>query len=443
MARIRITRREFLRNLTLGAGATVVGQSLVGRSIKSALARDVASPVVVVKDPTATDYPTINEPVVQAMMDAGIRALGRNEDLGEAWKTFFPRVDETSVISIKVNCFLTLCSHPQVANTIINGLTQMDFGGTPFPENNIIIWDNRDDRLINGGYTINDGPTGARCFGTNHSGAGYDYSYDMDINGVISHPSRIMKDICDYMINLAVPKDHSIAGITLCMKNHYGSINNPGSLHSGRCNPYAPILNQLIRDQLNRREGIFIIDGMFGIYTGGPGGAPQFIWNGLIMSNDPVACDFEGKVAIDFERHKRGMNPTNAPMIDTAKDLGVGTYDENRREVRLIESPSFKMMGLIPSDPVLGLYRSKPNPCRYHTKIGFSLIESAHVDLAVYDLKGARVTTLKSGPLDDGAYTVEWDLRDRKGHKVPAGNYFYKLTLDNGFTRSERMVVLK
>ncbi|TET82701.1 twin-arginine translocation signal domain-containing protein, partial [candidate division TA06 bacterium] len=104
MAGIRITRREFLRNLTLGAGATVVGQSLVGRSIKSALARDVASPVVVVKDPTATDYPTINEPVVQAMMDAGIKALARNEDLGEAWKSYFPGIDETNVISIKVNC---------------------------------------------------------------------------------------------------------------------------------------------------------------------------------------------------------------------------------------------------------------------------------------------------------------------------------------------------
>ena len=443
MARIRITRREFLRNLTLGAGAAVVGQSLVGRSIKSALARDVESPVVVVKDPTATDYPTINEPVVQAMMDAGIRALGRNEDLGEAWRSFFPGIDETKNISIKVNCINSnLSSHPEVANSIVNGLTQMDFGGTSFPDNNIIVWDRTDWELTNCGYTLNDGPTGVRYFGTNHSGVGYDFTSPMNIGGGTSYPSSIITNMCDYMINLAVMKDHGTAGITLCMKNHYGSV-SPVPNHSGRCNPYIPILNERIRDQLNKREGVFIIDGLFGIYTGGPGGAPQFIWDGLVMSNDPVACDFEGKFAIDFERHKRGMNPTNAPHIETAKEMGVGTYDENRREVRLIESPSFKMMGLIPSDPVLGLYRSRPNPCRYHTKIGFSLRESARVNLAVYDLKGSRVVTLKSGPLDDGAYTVDWDLTDRRGHRVPAGNYFYKLTLDNGFARSERMVVLK
>lgn len=443
-AEIRITRRDLLRSLATGAGGALIGQSLVGRGIKIALARDSESPVVVVKDVTATDYPTIYEPVVQGMMDAGIKALARKEDLGEAWKSFFPGIDETKVISIKANCINSnLPSHPEVANAIVNGLTQMDFSGTPFPENNIIVWDRSDWELSNCGYTVNDGSTGVRCFGTNHSGIGYDSNYDMDINGVVRNPSRIMTDLCDYMINLAVMKDHGTAGVTLCMKNHLGSITGPSGLHPDRCNPYVPILNQLIRDQLNKREGVFVIDGLFGIYTGGPGGSPQFIWDGLIMSNDPVASDFEGKFAIDFERHKRQMGPTNAPKIQTAKDLGVGTFDETRREVRLIESPGFRMMGLLPSDPVFGLYHNKPNPCRYRTKISFSLKESAYIDLSVYDLRGSRVITLKRGRVEDGSYTVDWDLGDERGHGIPAGNYFYRLTLENGFSRSGRMVVLR
>jgi hypothetical protein len=398
--------------------------------------------VVIVKDPTATDYPTINQPVVQAMMDAGVKALTRRDDLGEAWKSCFPGIDQTKVISLKVNCInSSLSSHPEVATAIINGLTQMDFGGNPFPENNVIIWDRTDWELSNAGYTINDGLTGVRCFGTNHSGVGYDVDYDMNIGGGMSNPSRIMTDLCDYMINLAVLKDHGTAGVTLCMKNHYGSV-SPVPNHSGRCNPYIPILNQLIRDQLGKREGIFIIDGLFGIYTGGPGGSPQFVWDGFIMSRDPVACDFEGRWAIDFQRYKRGLSATNAPHIETAKQLGVGTFDENRREIRLIESPGLKMGGLLPTDPVLGLYAAKPNPCRYHAKISFSLRESGNVDISVFDQKGSKVVTLKKGTLEEGVYAVDWDLRDGRGHRIPAGNYFYRLALENGFTRSERMVVL-
>jgi flagellar hook assembly protein FlgD len=92
---------------------------------------------------------------------------------------------------------------------------------------------------------------------------------------------------------------------------------------------------------------------------------------------------------------------------------------------------------------VLGLYSNAPNPSKYHTKIAFSLREMADVDLSVYDVNGSRVVTLKSGATDDGVYTVDWDLRDNKGHRVPAGNYVYRLAVNGGFTRSGRMVVLR
>jgi hypothetical protein len=442
MANIRITRRDFLRSLALGAGGAAMGQTLLGKGIKTAMARDVESPVVVVKDPTATDYPSINQPVVQAMMDAGVKALTRKDDLGEAWKSCFPGIDRTKVISVKVNCInSSLSSHPEVANTIVNGLTQMNFGGNLFPENNIIIWDRSDWELTNAGYTINDGASGVRCFGTNHSGIGYDSDYNMDVGGGISRPSRIMTDMCDYMVNLAVLKDHGQAGITLCMKNHYGSV-SPVPSHNTRCSPYIAILNQLIRDQLGRREGIFIIDGLFGIYTGGPGGSPQIIWDGLIMSKDPVACDFEGRWAIDFERYKRGYSPTIAPHIEAAKQLGVGTFNEDRGDVRLINNPGLKMGGLLPGDPVLGLYGSKPNPARFHSRISFSLRESGSIDLSVFDSKGSRVVTLKKGKIEDGVYSVDWDLRDEKGHRIPAGSYLCRLVADGTYARSEKMVVL-
>ena len=55
----------------------------------------------------------------------------------------------------------------------------------------------------------------------------------------------------DYMINLSVLKNHGTAGVTLSMKNHYGTCDDPGSIHGGYCDPYIPALNNLspIRDK--------------------------------------------------------------------------------------------------------------------------------------------------------------------------------------------------
>ena len=92
-------------------------------------------------------------------------------------------------------------------------------------ENNIIVWD-RGDELVRCGYTINESGSGVRCFGTAHSGV-----VDYDPDGVSVHDetvflSRIVTAYSNYIINVSCLKAHggyNGAGVTLCLKNHYGS----------------------------------------------------------------------------------------------------------------------------------------------------------------------------------------------------------------------------
>ena len=104
--------------------------------------------------------------------------------------------------------------------------------------------------------------TGIRCLATS-DGIGYDESFAIDVGKSRQvYLSSILTKMCTYLINVPVLKDHSIAGVTLSMKNHYGTIDNPGSLHGPTysCNPYIPALNQHIRDVItpNNIQKIFV-----------------------------------------------------------------------------------------------------------------------------------------------------------------------------------------
>jgi hypothetical protein len=436
------SRREFLRRSLLGGGAMLISPSLIGLRPKSLFSSMPQSIVVIVIHDNATTGPNINEPVVQVMMDAAIKELTSQSTVGDAWLSLFPGLTTSNTISTKVNCINSnLASHPEVANCINNGLTQMQIGPEIFPDNNIITWDRTDGELMNSGYTINDTSTGPRCFATNHSGIGY-ASSPVDVNGVSSYPSSIVTDHCDEMISLAVLKDHGMAGITLSLKNHYGSIHNPSSLHSSNCDPWIAALNRAIRDDLGKLQKVSIIDALFGIYNGGPGGSPQFVYNGLILSTDPVACDYEGMLIINQERASHGYGPVNAPHVQTAADYGLGTNDPAHIDVRWIINPGIEESEP-PSDTGGGFYlfQNRPNPCRSKTEFPFRIPNSSPVALDIYDKSGVVVRRIRKELLSPGNHSLLWDLKNDKGASVTGGTYLYRLTINNGVKTGKLTVI--
>jgi len=78
-----ISRREFLKYLGFGTVGLIVTPKLsfAGEKFGSR-----ASDVVQCFHDDATSGSTINEPVVQIMMDESIKTLTGIDDVGEAWK---------------------------------------------------------------------------------------------------------------------------------------------------------------------------------------------------------------------------------------------------------------------------------------------------------------------------------------------------------------------
>jgi len=441
---VGVSRREFLRRTLVGGAGVALSPALLGLRPEKLWAWLQPSIVVIVIHDNATIGPNVNEPIVRLMLDAAIKELTGQATVGDAWLSLFPGLTTSEVISTKVNCINSqLPSHPEVANCIANGLTQMQIGIETFPDNNIIIWDRTDSELTSSGYTINAGPTGVRCFGTNHSGVGYS-STSIDVAGVTSYPSRIVTDLCAHMISLAVLKNHSGPGITLNLKNHYGSVNNPGSLHGPGylCDPYIAALNLAFRDDLGKLQKISIIDALFGSYSNGPGGAPQFVYNGLILSTDPVACDYEGMLIINEERANHGLGPVNAPYIQTSADYGLGTNDPAEIDLRWIINP-----GVDESQPWLALgegvklLKNRPNPCTFETLIPFELSRSSRVALHIYSQVGGAVRSFRQERLGPGKHSFLWDLRDDRGVSVGKGTYFCRLVTDEGVRTGKLTVV--
>jgi hypothetical protein len=430
----KLTRRDFLKFLGVGAFGFITRSKMNYRDLA---ALDRASNVVQCFDENALTGSVINESIVQIMVDASIRALTGITSVGEAWKSIFPGIDENKVIGIKVNCLFPITTHRPFVNCLVNSLSQIDFGGSFFKKNNIIIWDNQDNLLTgNGGYTIYDGsdPDTVRCFGTNHSGVGYD-PLVLNVNGVSSNPSRILTTVCDYIINAAVIKDHSIGVVTLTLKNNYGSINNPGSLHGGQCNPYIPSLNQQIRDVIDPPDiqKLFVIDSLMGCYSGGPDGAVNMWPEKIIMSLDPVACDCQGQNLINQERASHALPLLDAPHITTAAQP---PYNLGTTEINLIEinNPS----GIEESRP--GIFDNHlkvfPEPIRSRATIVFTNPRAGVIYCDLVDRAGRLVANIYSGPQDRGVRQIDFKVSNR----CAAGTYFIRIY--NGLTYQSRKVTV-
>ncbi len=85
--------------------------------------------------------------------------------------------------------------------------------------------------------------------------------------------------------------------------------------------------------------------------------------------------------------------------------------------------------------------RPWPNPARAAVAFELALPEAADIGLDVFDAQGRRVAQVQSGALGAGQHRLAWSGRDDAGHRVAAGVFFARLTVD-GAPRGTRRIVL-
>lgn len=83
-----------------------------------------------------------------------------------------------------------------------------------------------------------------------------------------------------------------------------------------------------------------------------------------------------------------------------------------------------------------------PNPFNATTTIAFTLAETTHVELVIYNAAGQAVRTLVKGERAAGGYLAIWDGRDDGGEPVASGRYVARMA-GAGFEREIGMTLLK
>lgn len=91
---------------------------------------------------------------------------------------------------------------------------------------------------------------------------------------------------------------------------------------------------------------------------------------------------------------------------------------------------------------VTSLQGNYPNPFNPETTIRFSIAQSEHVTVEIFNLKGQKVKTLVSEKLTKGDHSAVWNGLDKKGNQVNSGLYFYRLKAGD-FSTTKKMTLIK
>ena len=314
------SRREFLQK-SASVGLGLYGMMQLGIDFKTVDAADAKSKVVIAQDDKVIDNQNaVVENVVQKLLDNALMNLAGVKNRNAAWSRYF---DKKDIVGIKVNTLAgrRMSSHIQMVKAIINGLKAIGI-----PEENIIIWDKADNDLTGAGYEINTTREGVKCLSTEST---VEYGDLIMYGSIASCYSNILNN-CTALVNVPVLKHHSMAGVTISLKNWLGAIHNPNKYHfDAAADPYIADIN--MPDILRKKHQLIVCDALLAQYNGGPGFNPNYIWNcnSLLVATDPVALDSVGTQMIEAKRKEMELPSLKEAGIEP-KYIATAADDEHR-----------------------------------------------------------------------------------------------------------------
>ena len=316
MSKREISRREFLRTLG-GAAAAAAGLDAMARA---GLGAKKSKVVVVFHSKALAEGHVANPEVVTAMLEAGIQRLTGKPNVRTAWATFIRPQD---VVSVKFNGVgaPTIETHPEIRDWVRKWALRMGV-----PDANCVTWWRKDLQGEDAGwsepYTL---PSGLKT----------------QVHNVLVRAT--------VGINLPVCKAHWGTGITVALKNHFGSINNAGRFHDWEQNeggPQFPPMWQSIGEiyalePIAKKEKLIICDALRPVWDDGPGDNPRNRWNynAILFSTDAVAVDSICCDILEAKRQEVAGKPFPATSgrksVNHAAALGLG--NAAREKIELVE----------------------------------------------------------------------------------------------------------
>jgi len=354
----------------LAAGSTKA-LAFAARSESKAEASKLAMPglyrgrVIAVQNPAVLVSGQYQAEEVSKMMRLGMTELTGADGWADAWRRF---VEPGDVVGIKVNPVgqPRVISDATVVREIITGLE-----AAGVKRQDIVVYDRYKTEFFRAGFD-KWLPEGVRTFWATESFdrtqqkiEGYDPDHYMDMALTLpgfsvdnvtarrSYAARFITREVNTLINLPVLKDHQSAGVTLSLKNlSHGLVNNVNRSHSTKslnaCNAFIPAVVSM--PVIRNKAVLHILDGVKGVYHGGPSAKPQFVWehHTLYFATDPVALDHICWEVIDAKRVSVGMKKLvedtpdqfstfvhrQPEHVEIAGALGLGEWDRAKIDLR-------------------------------------------------------------------------------------------------------------
>jgi hypothetical protein len=305
---------------------------------------------------------------VQKMMRRGMMELTGADGWVDAWRQFFEPGD---VVGIKVNPVgqPLVISDATVVREIIAGLE-----AAGVKRQDIIAYDRYKQQFYSGGFD-QWLPEGVRISwatdnvdNVQQNIAGYDPDHYMEMALTLpgfsvddtaarrSYAAQFITKQVNKVVNLPVLKDHQSAGLTMCLKNlSHGLVNNVNRSHSSptlnACNAFIPAV--VAMPVIRNKVVLNILDGVKGVYDGGPFARAQFVWEHRTMyfSTDPVSLDHIGWEVLDAKREAEGLKSLfestpdkfstfvhrQPEHVEIAGALGLGVWDRSKIDLRKVQ----------------------------------------------------------------------------------------------------------
>jgi hypothetical protein len=185
-----------------------------------------------------------------------------------------------------------------------------------------------------------------------------------------------------------------------------------GSGSSGFYNTYGFVADGIYNGQLdNSGERIVLLD---------PVGDTIISMSYGVNSGWPVSADGDGKTLVPVDIYP--SDQTGDPLAWRASyHYGGSPGRDDLLEISRLENGT--------TAENFTLYQNFPNPFSEKTAIPYSITEDATVELTIYDRSGHIITIIEKTTRTAGEYLAEWDGTTENGSIVPAGVYFYRLTV--------------
>ena len=88
-------------------------------------------------------------------------------------------------------------------------------------------------------------------------------------------------------------------------------------------------------------------------------------------------------------------------------------------------------------------YDIAPNITGKRLVLKYEIAQPCKISLKVYNTLGALVKTITSGDLATGRYTATWHLNDNINRNIANGVYFIKLETDQGYERTQKLILFR